>query len=364
MLYTTPDLQPHQQTLDTLADLRRRLGAEVARAAPWMGPLRRQARVEAATSSTAIEGFHVAPRAAAQVIDGGLPATSDPEKALAGYALAMAHVTVLADDPFFDWSMRLLLDLHFELCAGAPTAQPGRLREGAMGVTAPGGSVTYRAPDAAALPALLVALVDWLQRDEGPVVVRAAMAHLHLVSIHPFRDGNGRLSRVLQSLVLAREGLLSAEMGSIEAQLARDTGAYYAVLQRVQGGSYQPTRSAQSWVEFVLDAHIVQARERLTTIDQAAARWAVLEALVAARGWPERLQIALEQSLFLGVDRTGYMAEADVSPATASADLRRLADAGLVEQVGRGPETRFVASATLRELTGSESSAVGIRTRR
>ena len=45
MLYTTPDLQPHLQTLDTLADLRRRLGAEVARAAPWMGPLRRQARV-------------------------------------------------------------------------------------------------------------------------------------------------------------------------------------------------------------------------------------------------------------------------------------------------------------------------------
>jgi DNA-binding transcriptional ArsR family regulator len=58
------------------------------------------------------------------------------------------------------------------------------------------------------------------------------------------------------------------------------------------------------------------------------------------------------------------MAEADVSPATASADLRRLADAGLVEQVGRGPETRFMASATLRELTGSSASSAGLRTRR
>jgi len=355
MLYTTPDLQPHQPALDTLAALRRRLGAEVAQSAPWVGPLRRQARVAAATSSTAIEGYPVEPRAAAQILDGGPAADADAERALAGYALAMAHVAVLADDPLFAWSLRLLLDLHFELCAGAPAATPGRLRAGSKGVTAPGGGVAYRAPDAGALLDLLGAFVDGLQRDEGPVVVRAAMAHLHRVSIHPFRDGNGRLSRVIQSLVLAREGRLPAELGSIEVPLARDTGAYYAVLQRVQGGSYQPQRSADAWIAFVLDAHIAHARERLSTIERAAARWEILGARVASRGWPERLTIALEQSLFLGVDRAGYRNEADVSPATASADLRRLADAGLVEQIGRGPETRFVASAMLRALVGGQA---------
>jgi DNA-binding transcriptional ArsR family regulator len=58
--------------------------------------------------------------------------------------------------------------------------------------------------------------------------------------------------------------------------------------------------------------------------------------------------IALEQSLFRGTDRASYAEEADVSPATASADLRRLQDAGLVVQRGKGRTTRYVASDRLR----------------
>jgi hypothetical protein len=57
--------------------------------------------------------------------------------------------------------------------------------------------------------------------------------------------------------------------------------------------------------------------------------------LVKRRGWPDRLVIALEQSLFGGVDRASYAAEADVSPQTASNDLRRLLDAGFVVQRGK-----------------------------
>jgi len=59
--------------------------------------------------------------------------------------------------------------------------------------------------------------------------------------------------------------------------------------------------------------------------------------------------IALEQSLIGGTERSGYCEEAEVSPATASADFRRLLDAGLVEQRGRGPNTRYEASESLRD---------------
>ena len=68
-----------------------------------------------------------------------------------------------------------------------------------------------------------------------------------------------------------------------------------------------------------------------------------------ARGWPERLTIALEQSLVGSTERGKYSAEADVSPATASADFRRLLDAGLVSQRGRGRSTSYEASPRLRE---------------
>jgi Fic family protein len=189
-------------------------------------------------------------------------------------------------------------------------------------------------------------IMDWLDHGDPDVhlIVRAAMAHLHVVSVHPFRDGNGRISRIVQSLVLARGGLLAPEFVSIEEFLGSNTSAYYAALQSVQGGSFQPQRDATPFVTLCARAHVAQARRRLRQLADAGVRWAYLEELVRQRDWPDRLVIALEQSLFQGTDRAAYVAEADVSPPTASSDLRRLLDAGLINQQGRGPATRYVAS--------------------
>lgn len=194
-------------------------------------------------------------------------------------------------------------------------------------------------------------VVTWLAEGDldADVVVRAAMAHLNVISVHPFRDGNGRVARIVQSLVLAREGLSSLEFFSIEEYLGNHTQQYYAALRETQGGSYQPQRDATGWVSFCLDAHLAQARQRLSQVEQAAARWQRLEELTADRGWPERTVIALEQSLLGGTDRGKYSDEADVSPATASSDFRRLLDAGLVEQRGRTRNISYVATNQLRE---------------
>ncbi|MDE3070632.1 MAG: Fic family protein, partial [Acidobacteriota bacterium] len=191
------------------------------------------------------------------------------------------------------------------------------------------------------------------------VVVQAAMAHLHVVSVHPFRDGNGRIARIVQSLVLALGGLLAPEFVTIEEYLGENTPAYYAALQEVQGGSYQPQRDAMPFVRFCLHAHLEQARRRQRQLTDAGERWGHLERLVEQRGWPDRLVIALEQSLFDGTDRAAYAAEADVSAPTASSDLRRLADAGLVRRQGKGPTTRYLAGERLaddvRRWLGSHS---------
>jgi DNA-binding transcriptional ArsR family regulator len=74
--------------------------------------------------------------------------------------------------------------------------------------------------------------------------------------------------------------------------------------------------------------------------------------LVVLGGDPEhladRLVIALEQALMRGTDRASYATEADVSPATASADFRRLVDAGMVDQAGRGRSVRYEPTESLR----------------
>ena len=205
--------------------------------------------------------------------------------AVASYARAMDHVGVMALDPVFEWSDRAILDLHFDACYFQCDKSPGHWRTGPIGVTAPDGTLAYQAPDAEQVVPLMGEVVGWLCMTDPAehVVVRAAMAHLHVVSVHPFRDGNGRISRIVQSLVLARDGLLSPEFGSIEEYLAAHTPQYYAVLQEVQGGRYQPTRDATPWIGFCIDAHLDQARQRLRQVETASARWRYLERLIEER---------------------------------------------------------------------------------
>lgn len=354
----TTDLRAQLVELDKL---RGDLGYEAGRAMPWIGALRRQVRASSVEGSTSIEGFSVEPGEAVALVSGNQRVDPDDEnrQAVACYARAMDHVGVMATDPSFAWRDRVILDLHFDACSFQRSESPGRWRSGPVGVTGSDGRIVYQAPDAEEVPGLMAEVVEWLQDGDrdAHAVIRAAMAHLHVVSVHPFRDGNGRVSRIVQSLVLAQEGLMSPEFGSIEEYLGAHTADYYAALNEAHGPSYQPERDASNWVAFCVKAHLAQARQRLAQIEDAAARWTYLEELVGSRGWPDRLAIALEQSLIGGSDRTGYATEAGISPATASADFRRLVDAGLVEQKGRGRSVRYRASERLRGDPGASTRA-------
>lgn len=271
--------------------------------------------------------------------------------ALSCYARAMDHVGVMSGDPVFRWVDRVILDLHFDACYFQKDKERGQYRQSGIEVINPDGvAPACVGPPEGEVPRLMHEVVEWLDRRDldAHIAVRAAMAHLHVVSVHPFRDGNGRIGRIVQSLVLAREGLLAPEFVSIEEYLGRNTEAYYAALQRVQGGSYQPERDAAPWVRFCVKAHIEQAQRRLEQIAAAGTRWSFLEELVEQRSWPGRLVIALELSLFYGVDRASYATEVGVSAPTASNGFRRLLDADFVEQQGKGRNTRYVASESLR----------------
>lgn len=357
MIFATPAID--DRLLRELDELRAQLGDGTGVAGPWLGDLRRQWRARSAASSIEIEGFHVPAQETLAIAGGqGRPDPRDEDRmALACYARAMDHVGVMAADPSFRWVDRVILDLHFDACWFQKDKDPGLYRRAPIAVTGSrgDGGLAYQGPPAEEVPALMAELLDWLDRGDPElhVVVRAAMAHLHLVSVHPFSDGNGRVSRILQSLVLARGGVLVPELISIEEHLGRNTDAYYAVLEDVQGGGYRPDRDAGPWVRFCLRAHLQEGRRRLGQLASAGRRWAYLERLVEVRGWPDRLAIALEQSLFDGVERASYAAEAGISMPTASGDLRRLLDAGLIVRRGGGRRTRYHAAEALRADVGA-----------
>lgn len=354
MIYGPPKIEGALgRQLDALHDLRRQLGAEMTRPTRWLGSLRREVRASSIESSTAIEGYSVDPAEAIALTSGEKQPDSGDENrmAVACYAQAMDHVGAMAEDPCFRWLDRVILDLHFDACYFQRDRDPGLWRRGEIAVTGPEGGIDYEGPPWRKVPQLMDEVVDWLADagDKTDVIVKAALAHLNVISVHPFRDGNGRISRIVQSLVLTRDGLISPEFSSIEEYLGNHTPDYYAALREVQGGSYQPGRDTRGWVRFCVDAHIAQAQRRLAQIDRAAKRWRRLEELIEERGWPERFAIALEQSLASGSDRAAYSAEAGISPASASNDFRRLLDSGLIEQTGRGRAIRYRASEQLRK---------------
>jgi Fic family protein len=197
-------------------------------------------------------------------------------------------------------------------------------------------------------------LVTGLEADDGfSPIVRAAMAHLNLVLIHPFSDGNGCMSRCLQSLVLARENIIDPVFSSIEEYLGRNTQPYYDVLAEVGGGSWQPHRDPSPWVRFCLTAHLRQARTTLQRIKDSERLWEELGAVVRAAGITERTVDALyDAAIGFRVRNATYRATRgdEISEQAAGRDLRQLAAADLLTPVGEKRGRYYVASPQIRSI--------------
>ncbi len=360
MLFDAPELQEAElAALAELERLRTVLRHQVAERKRWTGLLRRVAMARAVQGSNSIEGYAVTLDEAIALEAGEEPldVERDTRLAIQGYRAAMDYVLQLASDPHFAHSEALVRSLHFLVLRHDLTKGPGLYRPGAVYVNDERtGAQLYEGPDARVVPALVDELVTVMGDGEEPAVVRGAMAHLNLAMIHPFRDGNGRMARILQSLVLAREGILAAEFASIEEELGRETAAYYSVLAEVGGARWQPDRDARPWLRFCLRAHLRQAARLLRRLEESAALWELVEDQARRAGLPRRSVAALcfaapgrrlRNSSYLSLTADD---DEDLTVATASRDLRALVDAGLLVAHGEKRGRTYTASEALRAL--------------
>ena len=360
MLFATPPLDEREQAICARVDeLRRALRGQVSEDRRWTGLLRRVSSARAIQGSNSIEGLDVTLDDAIAAVGGGDPldAPEDVWAAIRGYRRAMTYVLQLADDPHFAYDTSLIKSLHYMVMEYDLTGGAGRWRPGAIYVRSERTrKVVYEGPEAIEVPGLMEELVDELQEQDPavPATVRAAMAHLNLAMIHPFRDGNGRMARILQAVVLAREGVLAPAFVSIEEYLGRNTDDYYTVLADVGGGMWHPQRNARPWVRFVLTAHYRQARTLLRRANEAERRWDMLEHEVSQRRLPERCVGALwDAALGFRVRNSTYRDFAELSIVAAGRDLKALSDAGFLVAHGQGRGRYYEASAALRSLEDS-----------
>lgn len=363
-LHATPDLDlQDQEVLDGIHGLRAELQYSLAAPRRWHGMLRRTALARAIRGSNSIEGYVVTVDDAVAAVDEEEPLTADARvwAEITGYRAAMSYVLQAGRDPQFRHEAGLLRSVHFMLLAHDLSKSPGHYRQGPIFVRDDSiGRDVYEGPSADLVPGLVEELMVGLNGDSGSdAVVRAAMAHRNLVMIHPFRDGNGRMARVLQTLVLARGSIVETPFASIEEWLGRNTEAYYAVLALTGAGSWNPDRSAHLWLKFNLRAHHMQAQTVKRRAVVAAQLWEESAALVAERGLPERTTNALfDAASGFRVRRPGYAKLADVENRTATRDLQQLVDAGLLIAQGQTRGRFYTASSLVAELAGGTGRRV------
>jgi Fic family protein len=355
MLFAPPDLTPADlAVIDEIGQMRRALRQHVHDQRRWTGALRRTLQARAIRGSNSIEGYLVSLDDAVAAVDEDEPLSADQRTwaEIVGYRDAMTYVQQLSDDPHFAYEEALIRSLHFMMLRhDLVTKSAGRYRAGPIYVRSEAtGEVVYEGPDHDQVHDLVAELMAWLQDDSQvcPVYVRAAMAHLNLVMIHPFRDGNGRMARALQTLVLARDGILAPAFSSIEEFLGRNTEVYYDVLARTGRGAWHPANDTHEWIKFNLLAHHIQAQTIERRVRESEVLYRIVARIAEDVGLPERATAALfDAAQGLRVRRTSYERAAEVEPGTAGRDLRAMVQAKLLLARGETRGRYYVAGTRL-----------------
>ena len=341
---------------DALADVRHRQGRLLGRMETLGFDLRRDAvlgtLVEDVVKSSDIEGEKLD---AAEVrssiarrlgMDAGGVAPTDRD--VEGVVEMMLDATRRYDRPLtaarlFDWHASLFPTGRSGMRRIAVGRWRGESADPMQVVSGPIGRerVHFEAPPAARVDAEMRAFLDWLEAPaEADPVLRAGLAHLWFVTVHPFEDGNGRIARAVADMALARSEGSAQRFYSMSSQIRAERAAYYDILERTQRG----TTDVTDWITWFLAC-------LGRSID--AAGTALASVLTKARFWERAAGLALSGRQrrvlnrlldgFEGKLTTSKWAKlAKCSQDTALRDITFLVDRGLLSRnPGGGRSTSY-----------------------
>ncbi|WP_305042879.1 Fic family protein [Geoalkalibacter sp.] len=249
-------------------------------------------------------------------------------------------------------SLRLLREIHGVLLSkGRGSSQtPGEFRRSQnwIGGTRPG-NAAFVPPPAEEVPACMNKLELFLhdQPEPTPVLLKAALAHAQFETIHPFLDGNGRLGRLLITLLLCEQKVLREPMLYLSLYFKTHRQHYYALLNTVR-----MTGDWEAWLDFFAEAVVVTATQAVETARQlldlsnqdrdkiSGLGRAAASTLQVHRALMEH-PIATSGSL---VEKTG------ITPATVNKALNHLEQLGIVKELTAQKRNRLFSYAGYIEI--------------
>ena len=262
---------------------------------------------------------------------------------VSNYVAALNHGLRRLEEGF-PLSNRLIREIHGVLLSRGRGSDktPGEFRRSQnwIGGTRPG-HAEFVPPPHTAVPDCMASLERFYHADdEMPVLLRAGLAHVQFETIHPFLDGNGRIGRLLITLLLCNAGVLRDPLLYLSLYFKQHRSEYYDLLNRVRR-----TGDWEEWLAFFLEGVRLTAEGAVTTsrrlVDVFAADRAAIAQHVGRRaGSALRVHDALKARPVLSIPQV--CAHTSLSFQTASAAMQSLVEQGIARELtGRSRNRKF-----------------------
>lgn len=273
---------------------------------------------------------------------GGLTAHKD--RNVDGVVEMMLDATQKFSEPL---TSERLFDWHANLFPGLRTTRDkfrvGAWRDDSQGpmqvVSGPVGrhKIHYEAPPADRVESEMRRFVAWFEGNEQEdPLLKAAIAHLWFVTIHPFEDGNGRIGRAIAEMCLARSDGSAQRFYSMSSQILEERKGYYEVLEKTQAGSLDITE----WLTWFLEClgRAIEQSNRITS--STLEKELFWKSLKQRKVSLNNRQTKVMNKLFSGFEgkltRDKWMKMTKASSRTALRDIEELIALGIIEQEEAG----------------------------
>ena len=319
--------------------------------------------VDEAVKSSAVEGVAVNPEAVRSSLARrlGLPTAGIPE-VLDRYADGVVAVLLdatenyrepLTDQRLWSWQAAMFPGGYSGLnpirVGAYRSEEDGPMRVVSGPLNRP--KAHFVAPPGALVAAEMGKFLKWwaASRIERPDILRAGLAHLWFVIIHPFADGNGRIGRALAEMALAQAENEPARFYSLSAEIMRDRKSYYDILEITNRGDGDITEW-QLWFLAVIGKALEQSRQVIDKVMTRVRFW-LASGQIAMNDRQRKVVSRMLEGFEGGMTTRKYKGIAHTSPATAQRELADLVSKGLLIQTP-GSAGRSVSYLLNSELTG------------
>lgn len=300
----------------------------------------RTAREVSSFASTSIEGNPLPLTEVKKILKNKPEYVRDSEKEVLNYNSALEHLNLLVEKKNILISLDLILETHKKVVDGLlPKFEVGFIRKKPVVVNDPKtGEVVFLPPDYDILPKLMKELINFVLKNEGKIdpIILAGIFHKQMLIIHPFMDGNGRSTRLITKVLLAKMGLNTFNLFSFENYYNKNVTKYFQTVGEY--GDYNDLADSidfTKWLEYFTEGIIDELLR-------------VKKLLPLSAQSPETKLESYHLDLVKFIRKNGFITDKDYSKITERArstralDFQKLIEMELIERKGNGKATYYV----------------------